>query len=67
MAEQYPEVVGEFSEHVDSYATRPPAGYVPYADRKPYVVADSLATLTGPTRGAVGLPRHLDWSGPRRI
>ena len=43
--------------------TGPPADYVPYGDRKPYVVADSLDELRGPTAGAVRLPRHLDWSG----
>jgi hypothetical protein len=42
---------------------RPPVGYLPYGDRKPYVVADTLASLRGPTRGVVTLPRHLDWSG----
>ncbi|NMO54826.1 hypothetical protein HH310_27035 [Actinoplanes sp. TBRC 11911] len=41
----------------------PPAGYLPYGDRKPYVVADTLASLSGPTRGVVTLPHHLDWSG----
>jgi len=61
--DQYPETVGAFSEHVDSDMTRPPVGYLSYGDRKPYVVADSLAALTGPTRGVVSLPRHLDWSG----
>ena len=63
MEDAYPEAVGEFSEHVDSGMARPPVGYLPYGDRKPYVVADSLAALTGPTRGVVSLPRHLDWSG----
>jgi hypothetical protein len=42
---------------------RPPADYVPYGDRKPYVVAESLDELRGPTAGNVTLPRHLDWSG----
>ena len=42
---------------------RPPADYVPYGDRKPYVVADSLDDLRGLTAGTVSLPRHLDWSG----
>lgn len=44
-------------------ANRPPADYVPYGARKPYVVADSLDNLRGPTAGMVSLPRHLDWSG----
>jgi hypothetical protein len=35
----------------------------PYSDRKPYVVADRLDELTGPTAGTVTLPHHLDWSG----
>ena len=42
---------------------RPPADYVPYGERKPYVVADALDELRGPTSGTVGLPHHLDWSG----
>lgn len=33
-----------------------------YSDRRPYVVADSLDELTGPTGGVVELPKHLDWS-----
>ncbi|MFF5230650.1 hypothetical protein [Dactylosporangium sp. NPDC000521] len=36
---------------------------MPYGDRRPYVVADTLAELRGPTSGAVVLPHHLDWSG----
>lgn len=44
-------------------AARPPADYLPYSARKPYVVADSLENLHGPTHGMVTLPRHLDWSG----
>ena len=42
---------------------RPPADYVPYGERKPYVVADDLDELRGPTAGTVSLPHHLDWSG----
>lgn len=42
---------------------RPPADYVPYGDRKPYVVVDTLAELRGPTNGTISLPHHLDWSG----
>ncbi|MGC5287385.1 hypothetical protein [Micromonospora sp. DT231] len=42
---------------------QPPADYQPYGDRKPYVVAETLAALHGPTKGTVTLPRHLDWSG----
>jgi hypothetical protein len=34
-----------------------------YSDRKPYVVADHLEELSGPTTGIVTLPHHLDWSG----
>lgn len=30
---------------------------------KPYVVAERLGLLTGPTSGVVRLPQHLDWSG----
>lgn len=33
-----------------------------YADRRPYVVAETLGELTGPTSGVVELPSHLDWS-----
>ena len=34
-----------------------------YGDRKPYVVAEDLDDLHGPTQGTVTLPQHLDWSG----
>ncbi len=37
-----------------------------YADRRPYVVADSLDELTGPTSGVVELPLELDWSEQHR-
>ena len=43
--------------------SRPPADYVRFADRKPYVVAEALEALRGPTEGTVTLPHHLDWSG----
>lgn len=33
---------------------------------KPYVVAERLELLAGPTSGVVSLPRHLDWSGAGR-
>lgn len=33
---------------------------------KPLAVATRLDLLTGPTRGVVVLPRHLDWSGQSR-
>jgi hypothetical protein len=46
-----------------SPAARPPDDYLPYGARKPYVVADRLDDLHGPTSGMVTLPRHLDWSG----
>ncbi|MEU5943191.1 hypothetical protein ABZ807_29420 [Micromonospora sp. NPDC047548] len=42
---------------------RPPADYRSYADRRPYVVAETLTALNGPTEGVVALPHHLDWSG----
>jgi hypothetical protein len=38
-------------------------GFVSYAGRKPYVVAEHLEELSGPTAGTVTLPQHLDWSG----
>jgi hypothetical protein len=44
-------------------AVRPPDGYQPYSARKPYVVADSIDDLQGPTQGTARLPHHLDWSG----
>ncbi len=43
--------------------SRPPAGYASYSARKPYVVAERLDDLRGPTAGTVTLPAHLDWSG----
>lgn len=47
--------------------TRPPADYVPYGERRTYVVVDNLDQLNGPTTGTVELPHHIDWSGsPRR-
>lgn len=54
---------------------RPPADYVPYGDRRPYVVADSFARLVGPTTGTIVLDPRLNWSGnatydlddPRRL
>ena len=44
-------------------AARPPADHLAYGDRKPYIVADDLGELHGPTKGTVTLPHHLDWSG----
>jgi hypothetical protein len=43
--------------------SRPAGGYGSYGDRKPYVVAERLDDLRGPTEGTVNLPEHLDWSG----
>jgi hypothetical protein len=42
-----------------------PAGHAhaSYGSRKPYVVAERLDDLRGPTEGTVTLPPHLDWSG----
>jgi hypothetical protein len=34
-----------------------------YGQHKPYVVAEDLGALRGPTQGSVTLPHHLDWSG----
>ena len=39
------------------------ASYSTYGSRKPYLVAESLSELHGPTEGTVTLPSHLDWSG----
>ncbi|MFY1632502.1 hypothetical protein ACN27F_04310 [Solwaraspora sp. WMMB335] len=33
-----------------------------YEDGRPYTVPGSLEELTGPTKGVVELPLHLDWS-----
>ena len=46
-----------------------------YVDQRPYVVAESLTGLHGPTQGVVSLDPRLDWSGraqydldkPRRL
>jgi hypothetical protein len=40
-----------------------PADFVPYSERRPYVVADHLWELRGPSSGVVRLPILLDWSG----
>ena len=56
--------MSEFSEGVETRrhepSSGPAAGYLPYDERKPYVVADVLTALSGPTRGVVTLPHHLD-------
>jgi hypothetical protein len=44
-------------------AARPAGDHFGYGDRKPYIVADDLGDLRGPTEGTVTLPHHLDWSG----
>lgn len=44
-------------------AARPPADHIAYGDRKPYIVADDLGDLHGPTEGTIVLPHRLDWSG----
>lgn len=36
-----------------------------YGALRPYVVPATLEELTGPSRGVISLPRHLDW-GPKR-
>src|SRR4051794_14262659 len=43
--------------------SQPAGGPGSYGDRKPYVVAERLDDLRGPTEGTVHLPQHLDWSG----
>lgn len=48
---------------VGSAQSRPADGYASYGARKPYVVAERLDDLRGPTEGTVNLPQHLDWSG----
>jgi hypothetical protein len=37
-----------------------------YGDHRPYLVADTLDELVGPTSGVVALPQRLDWSEQRR-
>lgn len=49
----------------DVYTGGAPAGSR-YADQQPYVVADLLENLRGPTSGVVSLDRRLDWSGRAR-
>ena len=44
-------------------ATNVPGRPAGYGDRKPYVVAERLDDLRGPTEGTVNLAQHLDWSG----
>ena len=59
--------MSEFSDGVETRrhepSSGPRVGYLPYGERKPWVVADALTALGGPTRGVVTLPHHLDWSG----
>ncbi len=43
--------------------SRPADAQARYSARKPYVVAERLDDLRGPTEGTVILPQHLDWSG----
>jgi hypothetical protein len=42
---------------------QPPAERIAYGDQKPYIIADDLGDLRGPTEGMITLPPHLDWSG----
>jgi hypothetical protein len=44
-------------------APGPAMGQIGYGHRRPYLVADDLDALRGPTTGTVMLPHHLDWSG----
>lgn len=44
-------------------SARPVTDQASYQDQKPYVIADDLGDLRGPTAGTVTLPHHLDWSG----
>jgi hypothetical protein len=44
-------------------AAQPPADHIGYGAQKPYIIADDLGDLRGPTEGTVTLPHHLDWSG----
>jgi DNA invertase Pin-like site-specific DNA recombinase len=44
---------------VEASPARPPADYVPYGERRPYPVADSLAELTGPTADVPSLAERL--------
>ena len=60
----HPEVPGASTSRrkVASTPSRPADRYASYAC-KPYVVAERLDDLRGPTEGTVNLPQHLDWSG----
>jgi hypothetical protein len=49
-----------------SEPSRPAETYTSYGARKPFVVAERLDDLSGPTEGTVNLPPHLDWSGTAR-
>ena len=54
-------------QHQPAQGRRPrPPDQRGYGARKPYVVADRLGDLHGPTAGTVDLPAHLDWSGDAR-
>ena len=44
-------------------SARTTARFASYSSRKPYVVAERLDELCGPTAGTITLPQHLDWSG----
>ena len=39
----------------------------PYAEVRPYAVAESLEELCGPAHGVLELPQELAWSGRRRF
>ena len=56
-------VAADFRAPVAVVEPKPAPAPTTYSDRKPYVVADRLEELTGPTTGTVTLPHHLDWSG----
>jgi hypothetical protein len=56
----------EVREAANTSRRKTTKGYTSYGARKPYVVADRLDDLHGPTAGTVELPAHLDWSGNAR-
>jgi hypothetical protein len=51
---------------MDGESGRPAPPGSRYADQRPYVVAERLDELHGPTAGVVELDHSLDWSGRAR-
>jgi hypothetical protein len=62
----HPEVRQATNDSRRKTTPAPSEAFASYGARKPYVVADRLDDLRGPTAGTVELPGHLDWSGNAR-